>query len=150
MVTNVSVMIKEGFLDRENLEKYIIDFFKLEKEVRVTEQKYNIIQYRDFCSDGMIIYFEEKVEDDYYSNWHSMILGENFKYTQEIGIEFNSDISDVDQYVKSIKFCKYLKEKTKDDILFASDILDEICLFHEDKITFTNGTKFLEELLWKI
>ena len=147
MVTNASVMIKEGFLDKESMKKYLIDFFKSDQEVLVTEQKNNIIQYRDFSSDGMIMYFEEKVEDDYYSNWQSEILGDNFKFTQEIGIEFNSDIPDVDQYVKSIRFCKFLKEKTKDEILFASDILDEKCLFHEDKITFLDRTKYLEELL---
>ncbi len=145
MTTNAEVMIKKGFLDKESLKKYIIDFFKPENEILITEQKYNVVQYRNFCSEGMIIYFDEKVEDDYHSNYKSEILGDDFKYTQEIGIEFNSDIPDVDQYFRAIKFCKYLKAKTEDDILLASDILDEICLFHEDKITFTG--RALEQLI---
>ena len=146
MTTNAEVMIKKGFLDKESLKKYITEFFKPENEILITEQKYNVVQYRNFCSEGMIIYFEEKVENDYHSNRKSEILGDDFKYTQEIGIEFNSDIPDVDQYFRAIKFCKYLKAKTEDDILFASDILDEICLFHEDKITFTGRT--LEQLIF--
>ena len=145
MTTNAEAMIKKGFLDKERLKKYITEFFKPENEILITEQKYNVVQYRNFCSEGMIIYFEEKVEDDYHSNRKSVILGDDFKYTQEIGIEFNSDIPDVDQYFRAIKFCKYLKAKTEDDILFASDILDEICLFHEDKSTFTG--RALEQLI---
>ena len=140
-------MIKKGFLDKDSLKKYILEYFKTDTGLQVEELKNKTILYRNFCSYNIDLCLEEKTEDDHYSHWDSYISGEDFHFTQEMIIGFEKTALSTDQYVLCIGFFRYLKEKTDSDMLFVSDSSDEICLFHEDKIIFSEGSKYLEELI---
>ena len=140
-----SLMIKKGFLDKESLKKFILEYFKPDSEIKIEELKNKNIVYRNFCSYNMALCLEEKVKDDHYSHWESYILGADFHFTQEIIISFEKTALSTDQYVLCIGFFRYLKEKTDSDMLFQSDSSDEICLFHEDKIIFAKESEYLEE-----
>ena len=142
-------MIKKGFLDKDSLKKYIIEYFKPETELYTEELKNKNILYRDFCSYDLDLCLEVKTENDHYSHWKSYILGTDFHFSQQIIIGFDKTALSTDQYILCIGFFRYLKEKTDSDMLFESDTSDEICLFHEDKIIFSEGSKYLEELIRK-
>ena len=142
-----SLMIKKGFLDKEDLKKYIIEYFKPDTELKIQEPENKNIVYRNFCSYNMDLCLEEKVEDDHYSHWRSNILDSDFHFSQQIIIGFEKEALSTDQYVLCIGFFRYLKEKTDSDMLFESDTSDEICLFREDKIIFAKGSEYLEELI---
>ena len=109
-----SLMIKKSFLDKGNLEKFIIEYFKPDKEIQIYEQNVagnKVISYWGFCQYKIVFYLGESSDP---------------RFEQELGIEFDKEALSEDQYKLCIGFFKYLKEKTDGDMLFESDIDEEI------------------------
>ena len=140
-----SIMIQKGFLDKDSFEKYIIDYFKPDRAI--AKSRTENTWYRNFCLYNIGLCLDENVEDDHYANRESFITGQNFHFSQEIVIDFEKEALSKDQYILCIGFLRYLKEKTDSDMLFVSDTDDEICLFHGNHIIFSEGSKYLEDLI---
>ena len=121
-----SLMIEKRFLDKDSLEKYIIEYFKPDKLQR-SEQ--DVTSFWDFCQYKIVFYLCES------SDPH---------FEQEIGIEFDKEAVSTDQYKLCIGFFKYLNERTEGDMLFGSDIDEEICSFHGDETFYSNGLDYVQ------
>lgn len=130
--------INKKCINTDLLEKIIVDYFSLSKNV-VKQRNKTSVTYEGVSKEDKIIISFVSEKKPPYNVFDSDIINGEYKYMQLIIFDIRKEESTIDIYKKIINFCIYIRSKIESDILVTSDAHDEICLLKKQDIIWNSN-----------